>query len=174
MKKYQMYWVLLLAPLLLTTFSSCKRTYPELDTDNLLSIKTNYLKGNWVVSKVVQYDQEAIDNGFPVDVQSKDITTTYPFTDYKVTFNLDDAGKPTNYTITPGASPNYLSLNSGSWAVDNPVATTKITFFDNNITNNASFVVKTIEKDKLVLRVERRGSTDNTLFLFYEYTFVRQ
>lgn len=171
MKKNKIQWFFICLFIFSMGSTSCKRNYPEIEDP--LSIKTAYLKGSWVATKIVQYDQEAIDNDFPVDVQSKELTSLYSFTDYKITFNLDDAGKPTTYQITPGNAPNYMGLSAGNWSVDNPVFTRQITCFDNNLVANASLTVKRIENNQLVLRVERRD-LQNNFFSFYEYTFARQ
>lgn len=179
MKKNIHNWAYLLLLVAFVSINSCRPNYPELVEP--LSVKTTYLKGTWKASKVTQYDQEAIDNGFPVSVQQQDITSNYPFSDYTIVFNLDAQGKPSTYTLTPGTAPNYLALTSGNWSVDHPVFATKIMFTDPNITTAGKFVVKMIDKNRLTLRMERRDAASpnpdpdkRTMFLFYEYEFTRQ
>lgn len=179
MKKNMRNWAIILLLVVFSSISACRPNYPELVEP--LSIKTNYLKGTWKASKVTQYDQEAIDNGFPVSVQQQDITSNYPFSDYTITFNLDAQGKPSTYTLTPGTAPNYLALSSGQWSVDHPVFTTQILFSNPTSTIGGRFIVNRIDKDRITLRMERRDAdganpdpNKRTMFLFYEYEFTRQ
>lgn len=179
MKKNIRNWAYLLLLMVFVSINGCRPNYPELVEP--LSVKTSYLKGTWKTIKVTQYDQEAIDNGFPMSVQQQDITSNYPFSDYTITFNLDAQGRPSTYTLTPGTAPNYLALTSGNWSVDHPVFTTKIMFTDPNVITSGKFAVKMIDKNRLTLRMERRDTAGSnpdpdkrTMFLFYEYEFTRQ
>lgn len=172
----------LLGLLLITILavSGCRRDYPELE--ETLTIKTEFLKGTWKVAKVTQYDQQAIGNAYPKEVQSMDITSLFPFSQYTITFNLDAQNKPSTYTITPGQAPNLIALTSGRWEVDNPVFATRIAMFDPNSTSSGTFVVKRINNERIILRVERRDADSNpnepdpnkkTLLVYYEYEFTR-
>ncbi len=176
MKKIQSYLCML--AILVVGFACSPPKYPELEGQ--LTIKTDFLRGTWKTTKVIQYDQEAIDNGFPKEVQSMDITSSAPFNEYTITFDLDAQGKPSTYTLTPGQSPNFLALTSGNWAIDNPVFATKLTFFSPNSTLAGKFIVKRVDSNRIILRMERRDADANkpvdekTMFLYYEYEFVKQ
>lgn len=177
--KLNSFWQgLFLIILAIPILSSCRRDYAELE--ETLTIKTEFLAGTWKVAKVMQYDQEAIDNGFPKEVQSLDITGTAPFGEYTLKLDVDAQGKPSTYTLTPGQAPNYLALTSGNWSVDNPVFTTVLSFFSPNSTLSGRFIVKRIDANRIILRMERRDAngtnpdlSKRTMFLYYEYEFTK-
>ena len=155
-------------------FQSCSPPdYPSLD--KTIPLRIADLAGTWRASKVVQYDQQAIDNAYPVSVQSMDITNAYAFSQYTLTLNLDTQNRPTTYTVTPGTAPNFLALTEGNWSVDHPVFVTKLDFFQSNSTSSGRFVVKSIEKDKIILRMQRKDAdaTNTPTLLYYEYEFTR-
>ena len=143
------------------------------DLENPLAIKPALLSGTWVAQKVVQYDQEALDNGFPDDVQAQDITSLFPFSQYTITFNLDEQGRPSTYSITPGTAPNFLKLNNGTWKLDDPVFATMISMTSTSDIHAASFRIKQLDDDVIKLQVLRNDAADNTLYSYYEYEFVK-
>ena len=147
--------------------------YPELE--KTLTLRVAELGGTWKASKVTQYDQVAIDNAYPVSVQSMDITNAYTFSQYTITFNLDAQNRPTTYSVTTGTAPNFLALTAGNWSVDHPVFATKLEFFQQNNTLSGNFVVKSINKDKIILRMQRKDADANSAptLLYYEYEFIR-
>lgn len=165
--------VLLVVASWLLLLSACNVfDYPEIEEP--ISVKVSELNGTWRVSKVTQFDQEAIDNGFPEDVQKRDITAQFPFAEYNLAFTLDAQGRPATFLVTPGNAPNFLAINSGSWSVDHPVFTTQINLFDATNPNSAAFRVKRISSDVIALQLLRNAADDaNTLYLFYEYEFTK-
>jgi hypothetical protein len=145
--------------------------FPELK--NPLAIKPALLEGSWKVAKVTQYDQEALDNGYPSDVQSREITDAFPFSEYQIEFMLDESGRPANYKITPGSAPNFLKLNEGKWSVNDPVFATEIRMTSPTDPNTASFKIKKLSENVIQLQVLRKDAADGTLYSFYEYEFVK-
>jgi hypothetical protein len=152
---------------------SCQPDDDFPDLENPLAIKPSLLQGTWVAEKVVQYDQEALDNGFPTEVVEQDITALFPFSQYRLTFSLDEAGRPGTYTITAGEAPNFLNLNNGDWTLDNPVFATVISMSNTSDVNAASFRIRQLDADRITLHVLRNDATDNTLYSYYEYDFVK-
>lgn len=145
--------------------------FPELQ--NPLALKPGLLNGTWSVVKVVQYDKEASDDGFPTAVQERDITLLFPFTTYKVTFNLQNDGRPGTFTVTPGTSPNFLSLNEGIWTLDDYVFATTISLTNPAEVNASAFRVKVLDKNAIRLQVVRNDALDNTEYSYYEYEFTK-
>lgn len=145
--------------------------FPELVDP--LAIKPGVLSGTWKVAKVVQYDKEALDNGFPPDVQQRDITSVFPFSEYTIKFDLDASGRPAAFTVTPGNAPNFLNLASGLWSVDDFVFTTRIMLSNPAQVGESSFRVKVLNRDQIRLQIVRNDLNDNTEYSFYEYEFVK-
>jgi hypothetical protein len=152
---------------------SCQKDddFPELE--NPIPLKPNLLNGTWTTTKVVQFDKEAIDNGFPVEIQKRDLTSLFPFSDFKIQFELDSSGKPGVFTVTTGNAPNFLTLNSGIWTLDDYVFATKISLTDPSNVNSSTFRIKRLESNKISLQVVRNDLNDNTEYSFYEYEFTK-
>ena len=153
--------------------SSCQKddNFPALQ--NPIPLKPQLLNGTWSVSKVTQFDKEAVDNGFPTDVQKKDITGLFAFADYKVKFDLEPSGKPSTFTVTPGNAPNFLTLNQGIWELDDYVFATRITLTNPSNVNASAFRIKRLESNKISLQVVRNDANDNTEYSYYEYEFTK-
>jgi hypothetical protein len=157
----------------LTAILSCQ---PDTDFPNLenpLAIKPSLLSGTWVARKVTQYDQEALDNGFPENVQKQDITSLFPFETYTITFAVDDAGRPGTYIVAQGQAPNFLKLNQGTWTVDHPIFATIIDMSNTAEVTSASFRIKQLEDNVITLQILRNDIDDNTLYSYYEYEFSK-
>jgi|GEM_PF-4240859 len=141
--------------------------------DNPIPLKPALLSGTWTTTKVVQFDKEAVDNGFPTDIQKRDITSSFPFTDYKIKFDVDASGKPTNYIVTPGNAPNFLTLNQGIWVLDDFVFATTLTLTNPADVNASAFRIKRLESNKISLQLVRNDAIDNTEYSYYEYEFTK-
>ncbi len=140
---------------------------------NPIPLKPALLNGTWTVKSVTQFDREASDNGFPVEIQKRDITTLFPFTQYKVTFNLQADGRPGAFEVVPGTSPNFLTLNKGVWSLDDYVFATKITLTSPSDVNASSFRIKVLNSNSIKLQVVRNDAADNTEYSYYEYEFTK-
>jgi hypothetical protein len=153
--------------------AACQKddNFPELS--NPIPLKPALLSGTWTTSKVVQFDKEAVDNGFPADVQKKDLTTAFPFADFKIKFDLDATGKPGVFTVTPGNAPNFLTINTGNWTLDDYVFATNISLADPGNVNASAFRIKRLESNKISLQIVRNDFTDNTEYSYYEYEFTK-
>ena len=160
--------------LLLSVALSCQPDDDFPDLDDPLAVKPTLLSGTWTAERVIQYDQEALDNGFPTEVVEQDITALFPFSDYKLTFELDEKGRPSEYSINAGDAPNFLSLTGGTWTLDDPVFATVITLSSTSNINATSFRIQHLSKDRIVLNVLRTDATDNTtVYSYYRYDFVK-
>jgi len=159
--------------LLLSVALSCQPDddYPALQDP--LTVKPALLSGTWTAERVVQYDQEALDNGFPTEVVEQDITALFPFSEYKLTFELDEKGRPSEYSINAGDAPNFLSLTNGTWTLDDPVFATVITLNNTADIHATAFRIEQLNKDRITLHVMRNDANDNTLYSYYKYDFVK-
>ncbi len=135
------------------------------------------LAGTWKISKVTQTDEDAKNKGFQygsVNIQTMDITNTFPYTDFKLTLNT--AGNvPTTFTTTPGNSPKIIKLASGNWTFDNPSYPKVITMA--NATDTAKITLGAYPSGAApVLRItsERRDATTGKLLISYTYEFTKQ
>jgi hypothetical protein len=146
--------------------------FPTLE--NPLALKTEVLEGTWIVSKVVQYDKEAIDNGFPEDVQSLDVTDLFNFNEFKLTFNLQESGLPGTFMVEEGSAPNFLGLTNGTWSLDDYVFATQIAL--NNIAdvNASAFRVKLLKENLIQLQIVRNDLIDATEYSYYEYELIKE
>lgn len=86
--------------------------------------KVSLLEGTWKVSRVIQQDIDAIQEGFPY--KELDVTDIAPFTSSTITFNLND-GQPATFTANRGTAPFFLPTNTGTWSVDNLTTPGEIT-----------------------------------------------
>lgn len=162
--------IFLFSVILLT---SCQKEddFPELE--NPIPLKPNLLKGTWTTTRVIQFDKEAIDNGFPTEIQRRELTSLFPFVEFKIQFELDSSGKPGAFTVTPGNAPNFLTLSSGIWALDDYVFATSISLTDPANVNASSFRIKRLESNKISLQIVRNDLSDNTEYSYYEYEFTK-
>lgn len=140
---------------------------------NPLALKPVLLNGTWTVTKVTQFDREALDNGFPDEVASREITEVLPFTEFSITFNLDTEGRPGTFSVNAGNAPNLLILESGIWSLDNNVFTTVIGLSNPAEPDAASFRVKQLEDERILLQLVRNDAVDNTEYSYYEYVFTK-
>jgi hypothetical protein len=130
------------------------------------------LTGNWQLVKVTQTDADAAKKGFPY--QTMDITSVFPYTDFKLTLN-SSAGAPSTFTTTPGNAPRIISLATGNWTVDNNDAPKLITFVNGTTTNKITLgSYPTALSPTLKIRVERRDAGTDKLLITYDYEFAKQ
>lgn len=130
------------------------------------------LEGTWKLTKATQVDESAKAKGFPF--KEIDITNLFPYTDFKLTLNLN-AGAPGTFTTTPGASPKIIKLTSGSWAVDDAQQPKNIT-----LSSGATTEVTTLggypvaASNTLKLKVERKEAATGKVVVSYSYEFAKQ
>ncbi|OSZ81045.1 hypothetical protein CAP36_07355 [Chitinophagaceae bacterium IBVUCB2] len=130
------------------------------------------LEGTWKLTKATQVDESAKAKGFPF--KEIDITTLFPYTDFRITFNLN-AGAPGTFTTVPGASPKIIKLTSGTWSVDNAASPKNIT-----LTSGASTEVTTLggypvgASNTLKLAVARVEAATGKTVITYSYEFAKQ
>jgi len=74
------------------------------------------LEGTWKVTRVVQQDVDAIQEGFPY--KELDVTDVAPFTSSTLRLTLND-GQPATFSANRGTAPFFLPATSGAWSVDN-------------------------------------------------------
>ena len=160
-------WMFIMAAVLLT---ACQPdAHKELGAPKNI---INSLQGTWKLTKATQVDEDAKAKGFPF--KEKDLTTLFPYTDFRLTFNLD-RGNPATFTTTPGASPKIIKLTSGTWTVDNAEYPKNIT-----LTSGATNEVTTLGgypselSNILKLKVEKRDASTGKLLISYSYEFAKQ
>jgi hypothetical protein len=154
---------------------ACRRDkYKEL---GLPTTVASSLAGTWKLTKVTQTDEDAKNKGFQygsVNIQTMDLTNTFPYTDFKLTLNTNGS-TPTTFTTTPGNSPKIIRLASGNWTFDNPTYPKVITM--SNATDTARITLGAYPSGAVpVLKItsERRDATTNKLLISYSYEFSKQ
>lgn len=151
-------------------FTACQPAeHKELDAPrNIL----NSLEGTWKLIKATQVDEAAKAKGFPF--KEIDLTTLFPYTDFKLTLNLN-AGAPGTFTTVPGASPKLIKLTSGNWSVDNLNNPKNIT-----LTSGAATEVTTLggypvgASNTLKLAVVKKEAATGKVVITYSYEFAKQ
>ena len=170
--KHKKYYTSFLAIIFMAFISACDNEDFDDVTTEELTVKPGLLAGTWTFSEVVQVDQDAVDNGFPSNVQRLDITGFYNWSETTLTFDLDAQGNPSAFTINAGSAPNYL-VPSGEWAVNHPVFTSEIMLGDGTATDSESrLVIEKITANQLNARIERI-STDDVVFIRYDVVFTK-
>lgn len=130
------------------------------------------LTGSWKLTKAVQVDEDAARKGFPY--KEKDISATFPYTDFKVTLNTENSA-PTTFTADPGASPKVIKLTSGTWTVDNLDFPKKIYLANGGATDTVSLGSYPVGASKTFkLRKEKKDAATGKLLLSYNYEFTKQ
>lgn len=130
------------------------------------------LGGTWKLIKATQTDEAAKAKGFPF--KELDLTTIFPYTDFRLTLNLNN-GVPGTFTTTPGASPKIIKLTSGNWTVDNTQYPKNITLTNgplNEITMLGGYPVGA--SNTLKLKVERKEAATGKVVVSYSYEFAKQ
>ena len=152
-------------------FTACT---PEKFGDVVGPVESNIsnLSGNWKLVKVVQSDLEAPEKNSPFP--SADITTEFPYSDFRLTLN-SAANAPTTFTTTPGNSPRVIRLASGTWRVDNLAAPGQVFFINGTDTVKAQFGSYPSSFDpSFKLRVDRVNAETGKATMRYDYQFVKQ
>lgn len=135
------------------------------------------LAGTWKLNKVIQVDEDARNKGFnygSVNIQQKDITSLFPYTDFTLTLNMNGS-TPTTFTTSPGNSPRIIRLANGNWSFDNPEYPKVLTLA--NPTDTARITLgsyPTGASPVLKVRLERRDAATNKLLISYSYEFTKQ
>jgi hypothetical protein len=135
------------------------------------------LIGTWKLTKVVQTDEDAKSKGFTygaVNIQQKDLTNVFPYSDFKLTLN-GNGTTPTTFTATPGNAPKIIQLTSGNWVLDDPKYPKQIALA--NGTDTAKITLGTYPSEGapvLKVRLERRDASTNKLLISYSYEFSKQ
>lgn len=164
--------ITLMLALAMYCLSACQpeSDFPEIEEPT--SLKPEILQGTWTLNSVVQIDQDAVDNNFPIEVQSTDITSLFPFTNVTLTFNLDGEGRPSDFTVNrPDDVPAFF-IDSGTWDLDNPIFATQVQLSNGTIEENTLLTVSKITSNEFTFRVNRKDE-DGTIFLRYDYTFTK-
>lgn len=172
MKKIQLYILLAMAGL---AINACRpEAHKELGE---AMMATTSLSGTWKLSKVIQTDEDAKNKGFTYDavnVQQMDITNVFPYSDYKLTFNME-GNAPTTFTAVPGNAPKIIGLTSGKWLLDDPNYPKVISMV--NGTDTARITLGSYPMGQtpvLKVRQERRDATTGKLLISYSYEFTKQ
>lgn len=166
MKKY---FKFLSLPLLAIIFNSCQpKDYKEIGQP----ISTlSSLQGTWKLAKVTQTDEVAAKKGFPYI--TTDLTTAFPYTDFKFTLNTD-GNSPTTFSTTPGNSPKIIRLSSGKWMVDDPSYPKVLTLINGIDTANVTLGgYPSGISPSLKIKLEKNDAATGKLILSYIYEFIK-
>lgn len=131
--------------------------------------KLQLLQGNWQLQKVIQSDLNAIKYGFPY--KEVNVTGIAPFTDFKLSLNLDN-GKPSAFTTVPGGSPKIITLPSGKWSVDDETVPKTITLANTTDTMHINLAgYNELSQGQLHLQLIK--GIDGKDLLRYDYYFKK-
>ncbi len=139
--------------------------------------KVKGMSGTWVVTTATQIDEVQVTKNFPF--QRLDLTSRLPYTNYKITFTVDENGNPSTYSVNRGTAPNQapsiIPADAGTWSVDSKEFPSKVTFRGTG--SSAPFTlnfgsVNTIIAGKLDLKLTR--SQAGKAFVSYQYLFNKQ
>lgn len=149
---------------------SCKPdAIPELGKERDL---LNSINGSWKLVKATLVDEDAKVKGFPY--QQLDITNLFPYTDFVFRLNVE-AGNPTNFTSTPGASPKLIKLAAGTWTVDDIKYPKRLYFTNGTSTDTVSLGGYPVgAATTLKLKKEKRDFASGKLLISYTYEFTKQ
>jgi len=133
------------------------------------------LNGSWVVRNVTQTDEAAAGKSSPYI--SMDITSLFPYTEYKLTLNSTAGATTGTFTAVPGNAPPVIPFNTGNWEVDDPKYPQVITF-----TNGSQEIEMRIDSyptsfnPAFKLKRTKLDMESNELApaISYEYEFVKQ
>ncbi|MEP2772946.1 MAG: DUF5004 domain-containing protein [Fulvivirga sp.] len=115
--------------LMITALLGCREEFDDIGEP---FDKASGISGTWTLSSVTQNDEEAISKGFPLFVQSLDITARAGFTDYTLVLNQNEDGAPTTFEEQNTSAPSILGMSSGIWVLDDPDVPERITFISDN------------------------------------------
>lgn len=140
------------------------------------------LAGTWKLNKVTQTDEDAKNKGLTydqIDIQQADITTLFPFSDFKLTLTLD-TGKPGTFTTVPGSSPKVIRLSSGKWFSDDPVYPQVLSLYSGTDTVKITLAAYPSASSPVLTTVVNKyqastvGTASPKLLVSYRYEFVKQ
>lgn len=135
------------------------------------------LSGNWKLTRVIQTDENAKTNGFsydPINVQTADLTSSFPFTDFGLTLNFSN-GLPSTFTTAPGNSPKVIKMLSGKWVLDDPKYPKVISLI--NGTDTALITLGSYplgSSPVLKIAQQKVDASDGTLLISYSYEFTKK
>jgi hypothetical protein len=138
---------------------------------------TSSLAGTWKLNKVLQTDEDAKNKGFtyaPINIQQMDVTSIFPYTDFKFTLNMN-GNTPSTFSTTPGNAPKIIKLASGNWVVDDPNYPKVISMI--NGTDTAKITLGAYPMGATpILKVtsEKRDAATGKLLISYTYEFTKQ
>jgi hypothetical protein len=162
--------ILMLAPVLALVLHACRPL--DYKSVGLPKENINTLFGTWKLTKVTQTDEESARKGFPF--QTLDLTSTFQYTDFKLTFN-GNGSTATTFATTPGNSPKIIKLASGNWTVDDPSNPKVITLANATDTSRITLGSYPIGiTPVLKVKLEKRDPATGKLFISYSYEFTKQ
>ncbi len=130
--------------------------------------------GSWKLTKAVQVDEDVKRKGSSFIFNTIDLTTLFPYTDFKLTLNANN-GSPSTFTADAGASPAIIGLTNGTWAVDDMKAPKAIIFKNGSSTEEVTLGAYPIGgNNKLTFRIERNDVETGKLMMSYTYEFTKQ
>ena len=132
-----------------------------------------FLAGTWKLSKVTQYDAEAVRKGFPSEkfIQFADLTTVFPsFATYSIAFS------GSSYTVSnAGNAPVFLGTG-GTWKFDDSKTTQRtleLTTGTAKIQAEFGSASYRLSNDKNLVLVYTRRNSDGKAIVRYFYEFTK-
>ena len=162
------------ALIVLTLFTvSCKKISYS-DVGESISLQKN-LAGNWKLDSIIQFDQTAVDKGFPAFVQRLNITSLFPYSTVTVKFTDAGTGSAGTYAFTnPGNAPLFVAT-SGNYSFFDNGGSERLKFVGTNRADTIDFSkAYRVSDNKLALRYNRAFYTGaKKMFVYYDFNFSR-
>lgn len=153
--------------------TSCKKiSYSEIGES--ISVEKNLI-GNWKLDSIIQFDQTAVDKGFPAFVQRLNITSIYAYNTVSVKFTDAGTGIAGTYAfVNPGNAPLFVAP-SGNYSLFENGASQRLKLAGAAQTDSIDFgKAYRVSDNKLALRYNRAFYTGSKkIFVYYDFNFSR-
>ena len=133
------------------------------------------LIGNWKLDSIIEVDQNAVDKGFPENVQKLNITGLFAYNTVSVQFTDGGTGNTGTYAFTnPGNAPLFVAT-SGNWAFVENGGPVRVKVSSGTRSDTLDFAKAYRATDnKLALRYNRAFYTGTKkVFVYYDFNFSK-
>ena len=134
------------------------------------------LAGTWKLTEVIQRDNDAERKGFPSFAQVQNITSDFPFEQFKLVLNVN-GNEPATFAIQTGDSPNIIgNVSAGTWSVDDVNYPSKITFAGGSGTSIELGSFAGLSKGEMtfkLIRTQPKAGQQESV-VTYQYSFTKE
>ncbi len=170
MKQLKGVWLLAL----MVWVSACSRE-DFADVGEPLSFDVENVSGTWQLASISQVDNNAVDRGFPAEVQRLDLKAFFPaYEQYVVRLETNPQGEPTNFAVeNPGGAPSFFPA-TGNWQFDDAAGPRRLRVTDGSGDETMIDFTGAFRQSENRLAIGLVRRQDGRAFLTYELIFERQ